>query len=160
MKGVKPGMLLDVYNDGKCSPSRHAVVEVVDAVKIGAVSKKFLRQWRKAIHDDFNESLLYGFVHYCEGPQRFWDWNCDEFIFAKFPNDERTGKEPIMFARRGWGGWYGVNYNYMLDLDGKVREENWGNWQECAKEAGQELKWNAEARCFEYYKNGKLVESY
>lgn len=158
MKGIEPGMLLDAYNDGKYSPSRHAVVEVVNAIKIVEVNKKFLRKWRKAIYDDFGESLLDIVTHYWDGPQRFWDWNCDEFIFAKFPHDKETELNPIMFARRGWGGWYGVNYNYMLDLNGKVREENWDNWQSCAKEAGKELKWNAKAHRLEYYKDGKLVE--
>ena len=158
MTGIEPGMLLDAYDDGKCSPSRHAVVEVVSATNICAVSEKFLHKWRNAIYDDFGESLLDCSVHYCHGPQRCWDWNCDEFIFAKFPHDKETEQEPIMFARRGWGGWYGVNYNYMLDLNGKVREENWEVWQACAKEAGQELKWNAKAHRLEYYKDGKLVE--
>ena len=154
MKGIEPGMLLDVYEDGKCSPSRHAVVEVVVAANICEVSKKFLRKWRKAIYDDFGKSLLDGIL--CS--RRFWDWNCDEFIFAKFLDDEETAKEAIMFARSSWGDWYGVNYNYMLDLNGKVLKENWKFWRECAKEAGQELKWHTDAHRFEYYKDGKLVE--
>lgn len=155
---LEVGDKIDVFFDGKCSPSRHSVLVFRDAVPITQVSKAYLRKWKKAINDDFKESLLDGHVSYCSGPQRFWDWNCDLFIFGAFQCDHETTKEPIMFARRGFGDWYGVNYNYMLDLKGDVVKENLKIWQECAKEAGQTLKWNKKLHRIEYYKNGVMVE--
>lgn len=157
---LKVGKKLDAYHDGKTSPSRLSVVEVIDVIKIEDLGTYYLRMWKKAISDDFNEALIKGCVHYCSGPQRFWDWNCDEFIFAKFVGDKETEKDPIMFAKQGWGGWYGVNWNYMLDVRGKVRKEAIENWKKCAQEMGQRLVWNKKTRLYEYYdlKTGKRVD--
>lgn len=158
---IRTGNRLDAYFDGKESPSRLSVVEVIDVLPIVGVSKKYLRMWKRAIAKDFDESLLEGFEFYAEGPQRFWDWNCGEFVFAKIVGDAETEKDPIMFAKRGWGGWYGVNWNYMLDLHGKIRKERLATWEECAKEMGQVMKWNKATLKYDYFnvKTGKKVES-
>ena len=79
---LRTGKRLDAYHDGKTSPSRLSIAEVIDVVKITDLSKKYLRMWKKSIVEDFDEALMGGLVHYIPGPQRFWDWNCDEFIFA------------------------------------------------------------------------------
>ena len=153
---LRTGKRLDAYHDGKTSPSRLSIAEVIDVVKITDLSKKYLRMWKKAIVEDFDEALM----GYIPVPHRFWDWNCDEFIFAKIVGDKETEKDPIMFAKRGWGGWYGVNWNYMLDVRCKVRKEAIENWKKCAQQMGQRLVWNKKTRLYEYYdlKTGKKVE--
>lgn len=147
---LKIGKRIDAYHDGKMSPSRLEVVEVVAVSKIADLGKKHLRMWKKAIVEDFDESLMGRLVCYAEGPQRFWDWNCGEFVFAKFVGDKETERDPIMFAKRAWGGWYGVNWNYMLDLGGKVRKEWLKQWEACAKENGRRFQWNEKELKYEW----------
>lgn len=147
---VKIGKKLEAFHDGKTSPSRLSIVEVIDVIKITDLSKKCLRMWKKAIVEDFDEALMGGHVHYIPGPQRFWDWNCDKFIFAKISGDKSAEKDPIMFAKRPRGGWYGVNWNYMLDIDGRVVKENMPFWEECAREMGQKVVWNKKEHRLEY----------
>lgn len=150
--------IADGYFDGKCSPSRHVRIAVRGPIRITWLNKKQLRLWKKAINDDFKEALLGGCVIYVDGPQRFWDWNCDEFLIGNIVGDKDTIHDPMLFAKRPGGNWYCVNWNYMLDIKGEVRKENWENWQACAKERGQELKWNSKQHRFEYYKDGRIVE--
>lgn len=145
---LKPGKILDAYFDGKPSPSRYYPIRVMDVVRIENLPKKYLRMWKRAIVDDFNESLLWGCVVYIPPPQRFWDWNCGEFIIGKNIGDDAV-KEPILFAKRPHG-WYGVNYNYKLDVYGKVRKEYMETWQGCAKELGQVLMWDGHRHEFRY----------
>ena len=156
LSSIKVGQVVDAYFDGKQSPSRHVPVEITFVCDdIMMLKKKYRLMWCKALHKDTME----GCVHYCSGLPHYWDWNCTEFILGKIVNDKETTKDPILFAKRGWGGWYGVNWNYMLDVSGKVRKGNWATWQECAKEMGQAIKWNKKTHRIEYYdQNGKLVE--
>lgn len=156
-KKIKAGDRFDAYHDGKGSPSRLAVVVVDAVIKREDICKKYLMMWKRAINHDFKESLLDGCVHYVDGPQQFWDWNCDTFIFGHILNDKESVKDPMMFAKRPYG-WYGVNWNYMLDVDGKVRKENMEMWKACADEMGCTIKWNAKRGRFDYYdkKTGKL----
>ena len=115
MSDPKVGKKYTAYHDGKVSPDRAVTVVIEDVVPIEELSMRYLKMWKRAITSDFNESLIYGGIHYCEGPQRFWDWNCEKFVFAHIEGDRRTEKDPMMFAKRGWGGWYAVNWNYMLE---------------------------------------------
>lgn len=160
MMRLKIGRKLDAYHDGKTSPTRLSIAEVIDVIKITDLSKKYLRMWKKAIVEDFDEALMGGLVQYIPGPQRFWDWNCDEFIFAKFLDNKESERDPAMFARRPGGEWYGVNWNYMLDVRGKVRKDAIENWKKCAQEMGQRLVWNNKTRLYEYYdmKTGRRVD--
>lgn len=155
---IRTGKRLDAYFDGKVSPSRLSVVSVIDVCPIKLLSRHYIVMWKKAINRDFNDSILDGCIHYVEGPQRFWDWNCEEFILANIVGDE-IGR-PIMFAKRGWGGWYGVNFNFMLDVTGKFRKERLATWEKCAKDMGQVMKWNKVTLEYEYFdiKTGKKVE--
>ena len=158
---VKIGKKLEAYHDGKISPSRMSTVEVVDVVSITDMSKKYLRMWKKAIVDDFNEYLLDGIMCRAEGPQRFFDWNCDKFIFAKIVGDKETEDDPIMFAKCPGGEWYGVNWNYLLDVDGRALKKNMPFWDEYAREEmGKKLVWNKKEHRLEYFdiKTGKKVE--
>ena len=157
---LKVGKKIDAYHDGKTSPSRLSIAEVIDVVKITDLSKKYLRMWKKAIVEDFDEALMGGLVHYISGPQRFWDWNCDECIFAKFLDNKESERDPSMFARRPGGGWYGVNWNYMLDVKGKTRKEVMDTWKKSAQEMGQRMEWNDKLHMYEYFdiKTGKKVE--
>ena len=140
---LKVGKKIDAYHDGKTSPSRLSIAEVIDVVKITDLSKKYLRMWKKAIVEDFDEALMGGLVHYISGPQRFWDWNCDEFIFAKFLDNKESERDPAMFARRPGGGWYGMD-----------------TWKKSAQEMGQRMEWNDKLHMYEYFdiKTGKKVE--
>ena len=65
-----------------------------------------------------------------------------------------------MFARRPGGGWYGVNWNYMLDVKGKIRKEVMDTWTKSAQERGQRIEWNDKLQRYEYFdiKTGKKVE--
>ena len=149
---VKVGKKLEAFHDGKISPSRMSTVEVVDVVSITDIGNKYLRMWKKAIVDDFDESLLgSGIIYYVGGPQRFFDWNCDKFIFAKIVGDKRTEKDQIMFAKRPGGEWYGVNYNYMLDIDGREFKTHMPYWEDCAREIGRRLVWNKKTHMLEYF---------
>jgi len=158
---LKIGKRLDAYHDGKRSPSRMCTVEVVAVASITEMSKKYLRMWKKAIVDDFNKSLLDGIMWYIDGPQRFFDWNCDKFIFAKIVGDKRTEKAPMVFAKRPGGEWYGVNWNYLLDVDGRVMKENMKFWEDCAREIGQKIVWNKKKHELEYFdiKTGDKVRN-
>lgn len=155
------GKRLDAYHDGKYSPSRLVTVEVLDVVDMVDLEKKYRRVWKRAIDDDFKNSLLgEGIVIYLDGPQRFWDWNCDRFVFGKIVGDKRTEKDPLMFARMGDGrSWYAVNWNYKLDVNGVIRRKMLKHWKEAAAEMGQTMKWNAKAGKYDYFdKHGKKVE--
>lgn len=159
---IKTGKKLEAFHDGKISPSRMSTVEVVDVVSITDMGKKYLRMWKKAIVDDFNDHLLDGIMCCVDGPQRLFDWNCDKFIFAKIVGDNETEKDPIMFAKCARGEWYGVNWNYLLDVDGRALKKNMPFWEEYAREEmGKKLVWNKKEHRLEYFdiKTGKKVES-
>lgn len=158
---IRTGKRLEAFHDGKISPSRMSTVEVIDVVSITEMSKKYLRMWKKAIVDDFNEHLLDGIMCYVDDPQRLFDWNCDKFIFAKIVGDKETEKDPIMFAKCARGEWYGVNWNYLLDVDGRALKKNMPFWEEYAREEmGKKLVWNKKEHRLEYFdiKTGKKVE--
>lgn len=159
MLEIEEGQRFDAYHDGKLSPSRLSVVEVIAVVNILEMNKKYLRMWKKAINDDFKEHLLERFVICMSGPQREWDWNCEEFIFCKIVGDKRTERDPMMFARTSDGkGWYAVNWNYRLDIGGYVRKKMLRTWKECAREMGQTMKWNDKELKYDYFdKTGKKV---
>ena len=157
---VKIGKKLEAFHDGKICPSRMSTVEVVDVVSITDMGKKYLRMWKKAIVDDFNEHLLDGIMCYIHGPQRLFDWNCDKFIFAKIVGDKETEKDPIMFAKCARDEWYGVNWNYLLDVDGSALKKHMPFWEEYAREEmGKRLVWNKKKHRLEYFdiKTGKEV---
>lgn len=120
---IKEGDRIDAYHDGKCHESRRVTVIVEDVVPRDLMTKKCLRMWKRAINKDFKDSLLDGFIHYIGGPQQFWDWNCDEFVFGHIEGDKESEKDTMMFAKRPSGGWYGVNWNYFLDVGNTVRKE-------------------------------------
>lgn len=159
LKNLKIGKRLDAYLDGKISPSRLDVVEVTDIVPIRSLSKKHLRMWRKAIVEDFDESLIGRVICYADGSTRFFDWNCDAFVFAKIVGDRETEKDPMMFARRPNGSWYGVNWNYRLDVKGTLRKDGLPQWEEAAAYCGQKMKWNKDTLRYDYFdvKTGRKV---
>ena len=157
----KAGETLDAYHDGKCSPSRLVRVFIDDVGEIERINDKYLRKWKRAINEDFNQSLFERVIVYLDGPQRFWDWNCGTFVFGHIVGDKDTMKDPIMFARRACGDeWYGVNWNYFLDATGGVRRKRLKMWKECAAEMGQTMKWNAKENRYDYFdkKTGKKVD--
>jgi hypothetical protein len=166
MKNIKVGRRLDAYNDGKCSPSRLVAIVVDDIISRCELNKIGQRLWRKALKEDFIR-VFDGCILYCgkkgllDATKQFWDWNCDEFIVGHILNDKETQKDPILFAKRPEGfGWYGVNWNYMLDVSGNVRKRNLKMWKACAKECGCRMAWNTKTGEYDYYSldTGKKVE--
>ena len=156
---VKIGQRLDAYHDGKVSPSRLAIIVVDDIIERGDLSKKAQRIWKSALKEDFRK-VFNGSVFYC-GPKglfdatttkQFWDWNCTEFIVGHILNDKETEKDPILFAKRPDGfGWYGINWNYSLDITGKIRKRNIKNWKICAEECNWTMKWNVKNGKYDYF---------
>ena len=163
---VEIGDRFDAYNDGKASPSRLVTVVVDNIIDRFNLNKKGQRIWRKALKEDFT-NVFEGCCFYCgkngllDATKQFWDWNCDEFIVGHILNDKRTERDPMLFAKR-YGGdvWYGVNWNYMLDVTGVVRRRSLKRWRTCASEMGQRMKWNAKTGEYDYFdlKSGEKVD--
>lgn len=166
MLNVKVGQRLDAYHDGKIRPSRLAVVVVDDIIDRGYLSRKAQCLWRKALRKDLKD-VFEGNAYYfrtkelSDGTNQFWDWNCSEFIAGHIVNDKRTEKDQMLFAKRPDGfGWYGVNWNYMLDISGSLRKRLVPNWRKSAAENGMTMKWNGKELKYDYFdKSGKKVEA-
>jgi hypothetical protein len=167
MLNVKVGQRLDAYHDGKISPSRLAVVVVDDIIDRDDFSRKAQRLWKKSLRKDFKNVFDGGCCYYC-GPKglydtsttkQFWDWNCREFIVCHILNDKRTEKDPMLFAKRPDGfGWYGVNWNYRLDMSGFLRKRLVSKWKKNAAANGMTMKWNGKELKYDYFdKTGKKV---
>lgn len=153
-----PGKRYDVYNDGKCRPSRHASVVIDRIAGLQELNLGQLNDWKTALEDDF-DGRVDGCIRYPWTPNQFWDWNCDEFAVGRFVGDDYGGKS-IFFARHPDGSWYGVDWNYMLDVTGSVRRKYLHMWRQAAAECGQTMKWNRKAGRFEYFdtKTGEKKE--
>ena len=166
ISGIAIGQELDAYHDGKASPSRLVRVVVDDIIERKDMSRSARALWRKSLKADFKE-VFEGCVCYhtkVNGKdvefRQFWDWNCDKFIVGHILNDKDTEKDLMLFAKRPYDyGWYGVNWNYSLDISGKTRKACLANWKKCADEMGQTMKWNAEEGRYDYFdkKTGKAV---
>lgn len=152
---LKMGQQLDAYHDGKSSPSRLVRIVVDDIMDRADFSLNAQRLWRKALKKDFDDvfNSCVTYVSMRHGAtKQFWDWNSTTFIVGHFLNDPRTEKDQILFARRAEGfGWYAVNYNYSLDLTGRIRKAFLKTWRACADENGRTMKWNAADGCFDYF---------
>ena len=161
LENVEIGCLIDAYHDGKVSPSRHAIVVVDGIGTCEDMTKREVALWRKALKEDFTSVFVKGGFAY---PSRFWDWNCDWFLsghFQRVLSGESTKKHSVLFAKMyGVDRWYAVNWNYMLDLTGELRVQNWDTWKKCASEMGQELKWVKEHHKFQYIdkKTGRVLD--
>lgn len=158
MKTPEPEKRYDCYNDGKCSPSRLCIVEIDRVVGLCELADDQLDEWKSSIQNDF-DSRVDGCIHYRWTPNQFWDWNCDEFAIGHFVEGEHNG-ESVFFAKHPDGSWYGVDWNYMLDVSGSVRRKFLPMWRQAAAECGQTMKWNRKAGRFEYFdaKTGKKIE--
>jgi hypothetical protein len=163
----KIGQIVDAYFDGKCSPSRHKNVIIVNIVHRNDLCKKALRQWKKAINKDLNNLIEGSCIIYVNGPQQFWDWNCQEFLVGYIVEEKKSEndpikfskKDPMLFARRPNGEWYGLNWNYYLDVGSTVRKEFMKDWEIAANECGQKMVWNKKLLKFQYFdkKTGKEI---
>lgn len=161
---LKVGQQLDAYHDGKSSPSRLVRIVVDDILDRSDFTRAAQRMWKKALRKDF-EDVFDSCVTYVSSrnasTKQFWDWNCTTFVVGHILNDPRTKKDPILFARRAEGfGWYAVNWNYALDLTGRIRKACLKNWKTCAEENGRTMKWNARDGRFDYFDKttGKKVD--
>lgn len=158
------GKQVDAYNDGKASPSRLVRVVVESVICRDEFTGLARKLWRNALRKDY-ENVFESCFYYCDGDRetkQFWDWNCDTFITGHILNDDRTIRDTMLFAKRpdGWG-WYGVNWNYGLDLKGKVRRRNRKSWKQCAEERGLRMVWNPDAGKYHYFdkKTGMKVDA-
>lgn len=124
---IEVGKTYDAYNDGKISPSRLVRVKITDVVQREDLGKHWWKVWKDAILEDMKRARG-GCIHYIRkdgsDSRQFWDWNCQHFIVGHILNDGETVKDPMLFAQRPSGEWYGVNWNFMLDVSGKVRKRN------------------------------------
>lgn len=161
---LKVGQQLDAYHDGKSSPSRLVRIVVDDILDRADFAPTAQRLWRKALKKDFTD-VFDSCVTYVStrhgATKQFWDWNCTMFIVGHILNDKRTEKDKILFARRADGfGWYAVNWNYALDLTGRIRNACLKTWRACADENGRTMKWNAADGRFDYFDKttGKKVD--
>ena len=161
---LKVGQQLDAYHDGKSSPSRLVRIVVDDILDRSDFSRDERRMWKKAISQDF-EDVFDSCVTYISShnasTKQFWDWNCTMFIVGHILNDKRTEKDKILFALRADGfSWYAVNWNYALDLTGRIRKTYLKTWRACADENGRTMKWNKADGRFDYFdkKTGKKVD--
>lgn len=142
---VRAGKTYDAYFDGKHSQERMVTVEVDYVGSRGDLTRREQRMWRKAILEDLR-NVFDGCISYLnEGKfsEQFWDWNCDSFIEGHIVGDPRTKKDRMLFARDSSGGWYGVNWNYQLDVTGKVRRE----LRERLKKAAEDAAVEKEVEC-------------
>jgi hypothetical protein len=165
MKDIEIGKTYDGYQDGKSSRLTRIVVD--DIIPRMKLNKNGQRLWKKALNEDF-KGVFEGCSFYC-GPKgmfdlnttkQFWDWNCDTFIVGHILDDKMTEKDPMLFAKRPNGfGWYCINWNYSLDIDGKVRKNCLKMWRRAAKECGLTMKLNRTTGYYDYFNaDGKKVE--
>ena len=160
---LKVGQQIDAYYDGKSSPSRLVRIVVDDILDRSNLTRATQRMWKKALRQDFDD-VFNSCVTYISSrnasTKQFWDWNCTMFIVGHILNDKRTEKDKILFARLADGfGWYAVNWNYALDITGRIRKTCLKNWKICAEENGYKMKWNASCGRFVLFhkKTGKVI---
>lgn len=148
------GKQLDAYHDGKSSPSRLVRVVVESVFHRGEFSRKGRALWHSAIKKDFKD-VFESCIHYIGRgdveTKQFWDWNCEVFISGHILYDDETIKDTMLFAKRVGGGWYGVNWNYSLDLEGKIRRKMLPTWKKCADEQGLRMEWDPDAGKYKYF---------
>lgn len=154
------GKHLDVYNDGKISPSRHARVVVEDVVPMFDLHPHFRDKWFKTIKEDMKlvkDGCVWFHLDNGMVVKNRWDWSTQEFIFAKFIDDKSTDKDPMMFAKTSGGYYYAINWNYRLDITNKFRRKCLKLWKECAKEMGMKMVYNKQTEFYDYIdlKTGK-----
>ena len=158
------GRRVDAYFDGKASPTRLVSVVVDNVGTREDLSRHERKLWRDALKKDF-DSVFNGCVHYvldgANDTKQFWDWNCDVFIGGHILYDDVTIRDPMLFARRPAGfGWYCVNWNYSLDITGRIRKRMLGTWRTGADYGMLRMEWDRDAGKYKFYdkKTGELVK--
>ena len=152
-KKPKVGCVYDAYFDGKCSPSRLYRVKVDKVIRRADMTRKMQRAWRAALREDFS-SVFDGIVFYLNDAGelsrgQFWNWNCDVFVVGHIVNES---SKPMLFAKAMNGfEWYGVDYNYALDIQGEVRKKCLKDWEKAADEMGTRLSWSSVLQQFVHY---------
>ena len=157
------GRQVDAFNDGKLTSSRLVRV-VIDAVDTrDDLTQRERRLWHVALRRDF-KAAFDGICHYLlpDGTEtkQFWDWNCNLFLSGHILYDYRTVHDRMLFAKCSGGGWYGVNWNYSLDLKGTARRKMLPQWRKCADELGLRMTWNPDAGRYNFFdkKTGRRVD--
>lgn len=156
------GKQLDAYHDGKASQSRLVRVFVEDVCPREQLPRGFRALWRNTLKKDFSD-VFGSRIHYVDDngieTKQFWDWNCEVFILGHIVDDAETLNDTMLFAKRAGGGWYCVNWNYSLDLYGRIRRKMLPTWKKCADEQGLRMEWDPDAGKYKYFdrKTGELV---
>lgn len=122
MKQLKIGDKLAGYQDGKLA--RKVTIVVDDIMRRDSFSDAGRRMWSKALRRDFDDVFDSCVIYIGKkgSTKQFWDWNCDVFIVGHLSkpyggDDKATKPYSMLFARRNMGmGWYGVNWNYDLEV--------------------------------------------
>jgi hypothetical protein len=91
------------FDDGKISPSRHAITKVLEVIPFEIAEPWLIESWKKNVEECY---WLY-------------DKETDYFIKTEFEDEE----DPSYFVRTTDGGWFSIGWwGARLDVTGKLYE--------------------------------------
>jgi hypothetical protein len=92
------------FDDGKISPSRHAMTKVLEVIPFEIAEPWLIESWKKNVEECY---WLY-------------DKETDYFIKTEFEDEE----DPSYFVRTTDGGWFSIGWwGARLDVTGKLYED-------------------------------------
>lgn len=92
------------FDDGKISPSRHAITKVLEVIPFEIAEPWLIESWKKNVEECY---WLY-------------DKETDYFIKTEFEDEE----DPSYFVRTTDGGWFSIGWwGARLDVTGKLYED-------------------------------------
>jgi hypothetical protein len=92
------------FDDGKISPSRHAITKVLEVIPFEIAEPWLIESWKKNVEECY---WLY-------------DKETDYFIKTEFEDEE----DPSYFVRTTDGGWFSIGWwGARLDITGKLYED-------------------------------------
>jgi hypothetical protein len=92
------------FDDGKISPSRHAITKVLEIIPFEIAEPWLIESWKKNVEECY---WLY-------------DKETDYFIKTEFEDEE----DPSYFVRTTDGGWFSIGWwGARLDVTGKLYED-------------------------------------
>lgn len=92
------------FDDGKISPSRHAITKVLEVIPFEIAEPWLVESWKKNVEECY---WLY-------------DKETDYFIKTEFEDEE----DPSYFVRTTDGGWFSIGWwGARLDVTGKLYED-------------------------------------
>ena len=92
------------FDDGKISPSRHAITKVLEVIPFEIAEPWLIESWKKNVEECY---WLY-------------DKETDYFIKTEFEDEE----DPSYFVRTTDGGWFSIGWwGARLDVTGKLYDD-------------------------------------